>query len=194
MELYLLTPPRDSFLSPLLRCIKAGVDRLQYRRPNHSDRARLEELKSVQSITRRNDIPLVVNNRPDLAEAVDAEGVHLGRDDLPVRTVVEQWQKLEIGLTRRVEDELNSPADYYGVGPVFKPRGKELSVEPCGWDGVKRVLERTDRPVYAIGGITPERARNVPEGLSGIAVITSVWSRTDPAQAVRTYRDILDNR
>lgn len=192
MEIYLITPPDEPFLEELLPVLRAGVDRLQYRRPSLRDRSALNELEEVRERTEKSGVDLVVNDRPDLALAVGAECVHLGEEDLPVDAVKDRWPELEVGRTQRVEEPLHPSADYLGVGPVFSSPTKDVEADTVGWSGVSTVLERTEKPVYAVGGITPERCEGAPDGLAGVAVIAAVWEAPDPVRAVESLRDRLE--
>ncbi len=184
-SIYLISPPEGNFYTRLPALLEAGVKLFQYRRPELSSRARMVELNQLKSIISHFDTELIVNDRPDLALAVEAGGVHLGAEDPAPSEVKEEWPELTVGATQRAGEALEPGADYYGVGPVFSPYSKELDVEPCGWSGVRSVLESTDKPVYAIGGLTPERLEEAPPGLAGAAVINSVWTADDPVSAVR---------
>lgn len=184
-SLYLLSPPEGDFFRYLPGLFETGVEQFQYRRPELSDRAQLTELRQLKSITDHYDVQLIVNDRPDLALAAEATGVHLGSADLTPETVKEEWPELLVGITQRAAEPLVPGADYYSVGPVYAPRSKKLDVEPCGWSGVRSVLEQTDRPVYAIGGLTPGRLSEAPASLDAAAVISGVWSNDSPVAAAR---------
>ncbi len=192
-QLYLLTPPRGNYLSLLPDLFKAGVDLVQFRRPRLSDRAALAELKSLLKITRNHSIPVFVNDRPDLALLTGAQGVHLGAEDVDPRMVKQHWPNLQVGLTQRFDEPLLEPADYYGVGPVFSPLSKKLDTEPCGWSGVARLLDRTSLPVYAIGGITYDNINDYPDGLTGVALISGIWSADNPVRAAARIKRALEN-
>lgn len=170
---------------------EAGVDWFQYRRSGVSDDQALATVKQVMGIAGRSGVRVVVNDRPDLALAAGSYGVHLGEDDLPPGAVKQQWPDLVVGVTQRAFDPLKPEADYYSVGPVFDTPSKTLDEEPCGWDGVRDVLRRADRPVFAIGGVTPDRLAGAPDGLAGVSVISSVWEASDPIRAVRELQSAL---
>lgn len=190
--IYLLTPPRGRFLSRLPDLFDAGVRWCQYRRTGLSDRQRIEELRALRRITRPFNVTLIVNDRPDLALASGADGVHLGSEDLPGPEVKNEWPRLIVGITQRAGEPLPEGVDYYSVGPVFEPRSKTLDEPACGWSGVQRVIEQTNRPVMAIGGLTPERVREAPADCRGIAVISGIWEASDPVEAVGRFRRALE--
>lgn len=185
--LYLLTPPRGRYLARVPDLLMAGVEWIQYRRPGVSDRKRIEELRALRTMTRHHDVTLIVNDRPDLALATGADGVHLGSDDLPGPAVQNEWPDLIVGTTQRAPEPLPEGVDYYSVGPVFEPGSKTLDEPACGWSGVKDVIDRTSRPVIAIGGLTPQRVKERPSNCHGVAVISGVWESPDPMEAVKQY-------
>ncbi len=190
--LYLLSPPSGPFLDRLEELFEAGgVDWFQYRRKQTSDPEALEELDRVLRVAGDHGVRVIVNDRPDLALAAGAAGVHLGDEDLPPGPVKSRWRKLTVGATQRAGKPLVEGADYYGVGPVFETSSKRLDAETCGWSGVRAVLGRTDRPVFAIGGIRSERLEDAPEGLGGVAVLSAVWEADDPAAAAAHLRGVL---
>jgi thiamine-phosphate pyrophosphorylase len=191
VEIYLITPPEASFLEELPDLLSNGVDRIQYRRTSLSDRERVEELKDLAPLCSKHRVPLIVNDRPDLALVGGADGVHLGADDLPVSSVKNKWPNLTVGATQRVEAPPEETADYLGLGPVFESGTKSVGHDPSGWDEVAGFIEKTDQPVYAIGGITPERCEGIPDDLSGICVIGAVWNRKDPVEGLRELRERL---
>lgn len=190
-DLYLISPPRKSFIKDLNSVLEAGVDWFQYRRPTLPDDQAYEELSQVKSITDTCGIPLVVNDRPDLAQCVEADGVHLGENDIPVESVKETWPSLTIGLTRRPGQSLDRPADYFGVGPIFPTNTKDVPHDPIGWKKLEKLTNQTRKMVFAVGGITKENVADRPANLDGVAVSGSVWESDDPAKEVYELKQIL---
>jgi thiamine-phosphate pyrophosphorylase len=187
VELYLISPPEKQFIDRLEPLLSLGVDWFQYRRPNYDDQTRYSELRDVKLLTDQYETRLVVNDRPDLALTVGADAVHLGDDDLPVEAVKSDWPGLTVGRTQRSDDSPHEQADYLSVGPVFSTYTKSVGREPCGWKPIKTFLELTRKPVYAIGGITPERLKNVPAQLAGIAVVSAIWDHENPAEVLEEF-------
>jgi thiamine-phosphate pyrophosphorylase len=183
--------------------IRGGVDVVQLREKAASASERYELGHELRELTREADVPLVVNDRVDLAAALDADGVHLGDDDLPVSVAREQLgEEAIIGRSvstpeaaRRAED---AGADYLGVGAVFATDSKG-DVPPeemgIGLDRVREIREATNLPFVGIGGVTPENAADVVQaGADGVAVISAITGDEDPEAATRRLRDAVRGR
>lgn len=190
-RLYLLSPPSGPYLDQLDGLFEEGVDWFQYRRQEVPDPQALEELARVVDLADHHGVTVIVNDRPDLALAADAGGVHLGARDLPPDAVKSRWPHLTVGATQRAGEPLVAGADYYGVGPVYGTSSKRLEVEPCGWNGVREVLGRTERPVFAIGGLRADRLEDMPEELQGVCVLSAIWGDPDPPAALARLQRAL---
>ncbi len=173
--------------------IRGGVDIVQLREKGANARERYELGKELRELTREAEIPLIVNDRVDLATAIDADGVHLGDDDLPISAAREQ-----IGTDAIVGRSVSTPeaareaesegADYLGVGAVYGTTSKDTDPEQSniGLDRVRAIRETTDLPFVGIGGVTPDNARPVVEaGADGVAVISAITAAEDPEAATR---------
>ena len=173
--------------------IRGGVDIVQLREKGANARERYELCKELRELTREAEIPLVVNDRVDLATAIDADGVHLGDDDLPISAAREQ-----IGTDAIVGRSVSTPeaareaesegAYYLGVGAVYGTTSKDTDPEQSniGLDRVRAIRETTDLPFVGIGGVTPDNARPVVEaGADGVAVISAITAAEDPEAATR---------
>ena len=192
--LYAIVDPLDTDRSPLALAgaiLAGGARLLQLRLKDASSRTLYETALALRAITRTTGALLVINDRPDIAAAVDADGVHLGQDDVPVavaRTILgpTRW----IGVSTHDVDEARAAvaagADYLGVGPIYATTSKTGALEPRGLDLLKAVRGLTDRPLVAIGGITAETAATVRSaGASSIAMIAAITRAPDPATTVR---------
>ncbi len=139
------------------------------------------------------DALLIVNDRCDLAMAVDADGVHLGQDDLPY----EQARRLLgpdklIGISthnaEQVKEAERLKPDYIGFGPIFTPGSKKDHDPVVGIEGLAGIRPLTSRPIFAIGGIQLDRVRSVMQsGANGIAVVSAILSAADVKRAVRDF-------
>jgi thiamine-phosphate pyrophosphorylase len=159
----------DAFLS-------AGVGILQFRQKGQVTRATLADLEAVAALCRSANVPLVVNDRADLARMVGA-ALHLGQDDLPpvaARGVV--GPETAIGFSTHNEAQLRAaveePVDYLALGPVFGTSSKENPDPVVGIEELRRLRPLTSRPLVAIGGIKRSNARDVfATGADSVAII-----------------------
>ncbi len=134
-------------------------------------------------------VPVLVNDRADIAIAAGAAGVHLGADDVPVATAKSIAPPgFIIGASVGCDDEISfaGGADYVGIGPVFATNSKDDAGMPIGLAEFARLAAATGLPAVAIGGITADNARSAMEqGAAGIAVISAVFGASDPMIAAR---------
>ena len=174
----------------------AGVDIIQYREKVLSKKANLEIAKRIRDITHKAGVLFIINDDPALALAVDADGVHLGQEDIPVdvaRKIIGK-QKL-IGLsTHSLEEVLEASrldVDYIGFGPILHSTTKTVTT-PHGIEGIKKVRRHISVPIIAIGGISHENAAEVMSaGADGAAVISAILSATDINQAISEIKEYL---
>ena len=180
--------------------IEGGVDFVQLREKGTSARERYELGLELREETRAAGVPLIVNDRIDIAAAIDADGVHLGDDDLPVSVARER-----LGGDAIVGRSVSTPAaareaeaagaDYLGVGAVFGTTSKETTPEQSdvGLDRVRAVRAAVDVPFVGIGGVTAENARSVVDaGADGVAVISAITGADDPEAATRRLADAVE--
>jgi thiamine-phosphate pyrophosphorylase len=177
------------------RLLKGGATVLQYRAKKVPAREQFRTALKLRALTRAAGVPLIVNDRVDLALACGADGVHLGQDDLPVSLARRlAGNKLKLGvsthsLAQALEAEREG-ADYIGFGPVFPTQTKENNVPPVGLRSLAQVCRRVRIPVVAIGGI---KAAMLPalasQGARCIAVVTALTGARDVEAAARSYRE-----
>lgn len=171
-----------------------GVDVVQLREKDLSDRELLERARKVRKWTRAAGVLFVVNDRPDIARLCEADGVHLGQDDLSVsaaRRIV--GPDVTVGVSthdlEQVRRAVLDGADYLGVGPVFPSETKRFEHFP-GLDFVREVTAETALPSFALGGITLANVGAVTAaGASRVAVSSAIATADDPraiAQAIRS--------
>jgi thiamine-phosphate pyrophosphorylase len=182
-------------LGPALLALAAGGVRLvQLRAKDQTDAAFLAWIRPAVASARSAGLTVIVNDRPDLALIVGADGVHVGQDDLsPADCRRLLGPEAVIGLSthglEQVEAALREPIDYLAVGPVFATTGKRAPDPVVGLELVRRARERTRWPLVAIGGIDAGRARSVVEaGADGLAVIGALLGGADLATAVQALR------
>ena len=191
--LYVILDPSvrpDRPLVEILNGAAAGGARIfQYRNKTSSMKDALAEAGPLRSRAQELGVLFLVNDRCDLALAVDADGVHLGQSDLPYRKARQILGRQKcIGLSthnaEQVKDAEQLRPDYIGFGPIFTPASKTDHDPVVGLEGLKRIRAFTSLPVFAIGGIQAHHVRHLTEaGANGIAVISAVCRASDIAAA-----------
>lgn len=201
-SLYLVTDSALAKGRPLPDVVRAAVDGgvtcVQVREKGFTSRAYVERLLSVRPLLRERGIPLFVNDRVDVALAVEADGIHLGQTDLPLsmaRGVAAG--RLLIGVScESVQDAVDAErggADYVSVSPVFATPTKTDTAPALGLDGVRAVRRAVRVPVAAIGGINATNAADVIRaGADGICVVSAIVSALDPRAAAASLRGIVE--
>jgi thiamine-phosphate pyrophosphorylase len=179
--------------------ILGGADVLQLRDKESSGGRLFRVALQLRKLTREAKVPLIVNDRLDIALAVDADGVHLGQADLPAsvaRNIMGSGRILGVSaetVAEAVAAEKDG-ADYLGVGPVFDARGtKPDAGEPQGLELIANVRRHCRLPIVAIGGIDADNARKVLEaGADAAAVISAIAAADDIEEAARRMKGILE--
>jgi thiamine-phosphate pyrophosphorylase len=176
-----------------------GADTIQFREKRPwTTRALIEAAGAMRRALDGLPVTLVVDDRIDVAAAAGVPAVHLGRDDVDVRTArrILGQQALIGGTANSIEEALQVAAadvDYLGVGPVFGTRSKVNPAPALGVDGFRAIVAAVPKPVIAIGSITADRVGDLLEaGAHGVAVISAVVCRSDPAAATREFREAVD--
>lgn len=181
--------------------IAGGVDVVQLREKDVPARERYQLGRDLRKATREADVPLIVNDRVDLAQAIDADGVHLGDEDLPIETARELLGPDAI-IGRSVSfvaDALaaeEAGADYLGVGAIYATGSKDDiddDEHAIGTERLARICDAVDIPVVAIGGIDADTAgETVAAGADGVAVITTITRADDPAAATQALGEAVE--
>jgi thiamine-phosphate pyrophosphorylase len=172
------------------QAVEGGVGTVQLREKDLSTSDLYSLAEEIREITKRKGANLIINDRVDIATAVDADGVHLG------------WQSLEIDMVRRMigrdkiigfsahslkeaEKAENSGADYVTISPIFDTVNKDYFIKPLGVSEIGKIKEQIDIPVIALGGINENNVKDVlKNGADGIAVISAIFLSDDPKQSV----------
>jgi thiamine-phosphate pyrophosphorylase len=195
--LYVILDPSVCPERPLRDAIvlsaKAGAKIFQYRNKTASMKEAYADVLPLRKMAAELGVLFIVNDRCDLALAVDADGVHLGQEDLPyaVARKVMGPNKL-IGLSTHNADQVREAdllkPDYIGFGPIFKPGSKKNHDPIVGISGLRAIRSLTSLPIFAIGGIQFEQVGEVMlAGASGIAVISAVLKAEDIKQVVSDF-------
>ena len=173
--------------------VRGGATMVQLRL-KHTDARSMAEV--ARALVAALPVPVLVNDRADVAVAVGAAGVHVGADDVPVaalRRIVPAGFLIGVSVGSDDEAALCSGADYAGIGPVYGSASKLDAGASIGTAEFTRLAGVSGLPAVAIGGITAETAPAViAAGAIGVAVIAAVFGRPDPETAARTLRSVID--
>ncbi len=178
--------------------LSAGVRLIQYREKRASSRELFQNSREIAVQVREPDTMFIVNDRADVARAVNADGVHVGQDDLPVelaRRVLGPAKLIGYSthLLAQVVEADRSSADYIAFGPIFPTQSKENPDPVVGPEGLSEARRRTRKPLVAIGGITVQNARAVIQaGADSVAVISDLLRASDPGARAKEFLRILD--
>ena len=189
-RLYLIAPARPGLADLVEAAVRGGVDLVQIRDKELPDGELLRALEEAREVTRRLGVPLIVNDRPDLAVLVEADAVHVGQDDLPVAAV--RRFRLPVGLSTHTTAEIDAAeANYIGVGPVHETPTKE-GRPAAGLELVRHAAAHARQPWFAIGGIDRTNVEEVlAAGAARIAVVRAIADARDPETAARELRSAL---
>jgi thiamine-phosphate pyrophosphorylase len=200
-SLYLVTDRSLSKGRATLEVVKAGVAGgvtcVQLREKNCSTRKFIKEALSVKEFLNKNKIPLIINDRVDVAQAVGADGVHLGQTDMPLIMAKDILKNsMIIGISvESLEDAIRAEkegANYIGISPIFSTPTKTDTAPPLGLEGLKKISKAVKLPKVAIGGLNQENVRDVIlNGADGIAVVSAIVSADDPEKAAEKLSHII---
>lgn len=172
--------------------VRGGVSAVQLREKDLSTRAFYQEGLQIRDPLRASKVPLIINDRIDIALALDADGVHLGQDDMPAevaRGILGPDRIIGVSVNRPedIREASVAAANYLAISPVFFTATKEDITAPWGIEGVRLARRLTGLPLVAIGSIKAENAREVvAAGADCVAVITAIVSAEDPERATRS--------
>lgn len=181
------------------QAIRGGVSIVQLREKDISSREFYQLALSLKECLSDFQIPLIINDRLDIALAVGADGLHIGQSDLPYAVARDLMGKNKIiGLSvenieqARQANELD--VDYIGLSPVFSTLTKSDINTPLGLDGIREIAGFTRHKMVAIGGINTKNAADILRcGADGIAVVSAIVSHENPQLASRELRNIIDS-
>ncbi|HUJ75177.1 MAG TPA: thiamine phosphate synthase [bacterium] len=174
--------------------IRGGVTVVQYREKAASTRRMLEEARELRQLCRAAGVPFIVNDRVDIALAVDADGVHVGQDDMPaslVRRLIGKGRILGVsaGNVEEARKAAADGADYIGASPIFATPTKPDSPPAMGVEGLRKLARAVTIPVIGIGGMNAENvASMMAAGAAGVAVVSAIVGADDVESAAKVIR------
>lgn len=185
--------PKENFLSSVDAACRGGVSLVQLREKKASTREYLELAEKVHTITKRYGIPLIIDDRVDIALAIDAEGVHVGQSDMPVAIARKLMgpNKIVGATTKTVPQALEAyqaGADYLGVGAIYPTTTKVVTIL-TSVDTLKEIVKAVPINVNAIGGLNKDNIHVLKgSGISGICAVSAIQKAADPEVAARELK------
>jgi thiamine-phosphate pyrophosphorylase len=177
--------------------IDGGVSVVQLRDPEAKTAALLERARALLALLRPAGIPLIINDRVDVALAAGADGVHVGQLDMPVadaRALLGQARILGLSISAlaQLDRAQLQYVDYLGVGPIFATQTKSDASTPIGPAGLAAIASRSDLPIVAIGGLNAGNAvEAIRAGAQGVAVVSAICAASDPQRATREIATVV---
>ncbi len=177
--------------------VRGGVTCVQLREKHCSTRDFIREARSLQPLLQHHKIPLIINDRLDVALAIGADGVHLGQSDMHIgdaRRLV--GEKMIIGISaENLNDAIvaeQEGADYIGISPVFSTDTKVDTAAPLGLEGISWIRRAVNLPLVGIGGINAGNVREIIcAGADGVAVVSAIVSADCPQTAASELKNLL---
>lgn len=180
--------------------VQGGATIVQLREKDAGTREFLETARAVKAVLQPHNVPLLINDRVDIAIAVDADGVHVGQTDMPVSIVRQMIGPgkivgLSAGKREYILADDAAQADYLGIGPAYAQTTKtNTGRAPLEPEGFAELRKLTTKPVMAIGGLKPDNsAPLVAAGADGLAVVSAIVGADDPAAASRAFAALYAN-
>lgn len=184
----------EDFLRRTEAALRGGATLLQLREKNSSTREYMALAEKVHTLTRQYHVPLIIDDRLDVAMAVNAEGVHLGQSDLPIHIARRIFGPDKIiGATAKTVEQATEAweqgADYLGVGAIY-PTTTKVKTILTSTEMLHRICQAVPIPVNAIGGLNKDNL-SVLEGIpiAGVCVVSAIMKADDPEQAARSLRE-----
>jgi thiamine-phosphate pyrophosphorylase len=199
--LYLVTDRRlcgkNTLTDVILQALQGGVAFVQLREKEASTRFFVEEARHIKTLLSPFKVPLIINDRIDVALAAGADGVHIGQDDMPYETArnlmgrhaiiglsVETWEDVERAQALDV--------NYLGVSPVFETPTKTDTKASWGLEGLKKIKKYSRHPLVAIGSLNASNAADaIIAGADCIAVVSAIFSAPDPLKSTKELNKII---
>ena len=197
-DLYFITDrnlTKKTIIEDVKAAVKADVKVIQYRDKDVSTKEMLETAKKIKEIC-QNKALFLINDRVDIALAINADGVHLGIEDMPYNEARKLLKKKIIGLTvHNVEEALEAEklgADYISVSPIFHTTTKKDAGKPAGIKLIEDIKNKVKIPVVAIGGINLENMEKcLKAGADSVAMISAIVTKENVEEECRKIRDVI---
>ncbi|MBB1313817.1 MULTISPECIES: thiamine phosphate synthase [Aliivibrio] len=198
--LYLVTDDQqdiDTLCHVVAEAIKGGVTMVQIREKHGDVRAFIERSLAIKKVLKDSGVPLIINDRVDVALAVQADGVHLGQSDMPANLARQLiGPDMILGLSVENETQLREaqdlPVDYLGISAIFSTPTKTNIIKEWGIDGLIKAVKESQLPLVAIGGINETNIKKIADTqVDGIALVSAICHATSPKQASEALLELM---
>ena len=197
-NLYVITDHKDNLLEIIEKILVAGVKIIQHRFKTGTDRDNLREAIQIKNLCKRYNSLFIINDRVDIALASNADGIHLGQDDLDLKTARKLlgYSKI-IGISANNEIDISKAlkegCDYIGIGPVFETATKK-NKKPIGIEKIKTLTKDLDIPWFAIGGINSNNISYLKRsGFKKVALVSQLMNSEDPKEDAMMILKVLSH-
>ncbi len=192
--LYLITDPAYS-KKQVISALSGGVKVLQIRNKGASEKDFIDEVKMYQTLTKEKGIPLIVNDRVNIAKLLDVDGVHIGQDDIELKRCRELLPNKIIGVSVTTVIEAKNAqangADYLGVGAMF-PTATKKDAKVVSLATLRAIQKAVSIPIVCIGGITLSNIQQlINEEIKMVAIISDILANSNPKHQVQEYNNLL---
>ena len=177
--------------------VDGGVTVVQLREKHCSTREFIEQALAIKNFLKARKVPLIINDRLDVAQAVKADGVHLGQTDMPLEMAKDiLGDSMLIGISAEsLEDAIAAEkggADYLGVSPIYTTSTKTDTAPPLGLAGLREIRKAVSLSLVGIGGLNKENsAEAIRSGADGVAVVSAIVAADDPRAAASALRQVI---
>jgi thiamine-phosphate pyrophosphorylase len=200
-SLYLVTDQKlclgRELIEVVMEAVAGGVSIVQIREKDSDTRDFFQLAMAMKKQLEKTNVPLIINDRVDVAIAVDADGVHVGQTDLPcavAREMIgpEKILGVSINTFEQIEEVHKLNINYLSLSPVFPTPTKPDTTPAFGIEGLKKARQMTSRPLMTIGGINKTNLKDIVDaGMDGVAVVSAICSAPSPAIAARELAEII---
>ncbi len=201
MKIYLVADykgDKNTFFKKVEELLDGGVDIIQFRAKKIDQRELYKIVEYLLKLTEKYSVPFIINDYWEIATEFPIQGVHVGKEDFPPTVLKILLPKKIVGYTVNSIDDIktaeDAKVDYIGVGSVFETKTKEKNrVKIIGIEGLKKILEKTSIPVYAIGGITIENAKELVDlQIEGIALSSYLIESENPSKSLKELKKLIN--
>ncbi|MGD9012181.1 MAG: thiamine phosphate synthase [Desulfobacterales bacterium] len=186
-----------SNLEVVTAAVDGGTTVVQLREKDCPTLEFIQQAQSIKAFLRKRNIPLIINDRVDIAQAVKADGVHLGQSDMPLEMAKGiLGNTMIIGISAEsIEDAITAEkggADYLGISPIYATPTKTNTAPALGLEGLREIRKAVSLPLVGIGGLNKDNAADViRNGADGVAVVSAIVAADDPEVAARKLKQVI---